>query len=789
MTAVESFFQARCSGTALDSVQLKSDRVTFRKDLISHGEPPATQLREFEFSHVFPPQSENQDLLELIVPELVDRFESGLNICCVAYGPKECEKSDVLFGKLDEEETLKGESKDVVQAGLCVAMIDALFDSPSADDWAVFLSVLEIGEQKLSDLLVEGPKVTKPSVIRQPDGSFTASNLTSCQVDTETHAESLLFDALSRKQMRNSHILATLIVEIPEPDGATRRACSFLELDFALQSSVTALGRVLASLNANQPQAQIPFGKSLLTKLLSSRVDNDCFTNFLCCGDVSQSNEDSISQLVQVCEFSAQLRPESEGERTTKTTKPPYDTEGTATQIKLQISRLRKENARLRKSFVLLREESEKRIVAAYEKLSAYDGTVAKQGMLDFSECIQSFQPIELPTNLNGEGSQKRSSLVTTLAEPKSTKGHPQQRRQSRSGRRVSLANLTESSDSSLSGYGTLTSPVAAHVVSQRVLNKLADTTRQNFEMKRAIERLNNDRTAREAARNDRVAEIHERLVDAEEQIQLEKQKASEIRENFELQIQSERQKMRALTCEAVVRTARRVASASELCRAPPQSTEEEDSENSLVVLSVAKKRNRQEAIAFRKRCEARCRQLRQQFQLKETQLSSEVAKLQQENERLMDAMQKVCSHSSTHTGNMSGVIDQLVRIVDRIQSGSYPVLTKHSGVSFSIPHTELQKIATLIRNQCDAAPVDASLSEHTFNNILPLMEQSARTVTHISVSLREFIARQVAIDTAHSNKNTTKHETPTDLDSAETEIQHAFFHEAVTLEEVDGKH
>lgn len=112
------------------------------------------------FSRIFSPNSLQSDVYEHAMSPLLDRFVKGDNCVFFAYGMTNSGKTHTIQGSSADQGLLPRLVSDILRS---------IEDSRPIDDWRLSVSVLEIYQEKIFDLL--GKKSEKPEKLTIRDGN------------------------------------------------------------------------------------------------------------------------------------------------------------------------------------------------------------------------------------------------------------------------------------------------------------------------------------------------------------------------------------------------------------------------------------------------------------------------------------------------------------------------------------------------------------------------------------------------------------------------------------------
>ncbi|GAB2211558.1 hypothetical protein Drorol1_Dr00024876 [Drosera rotundifolia] len=253
--------------------------------------------KQFKFDHVFSPQATQEAVFAQTSPVITSVLD-GYNVCIFAYGQTGTGKTFTMEGTAENR-------------GVNYRTIEELFrianERSSTMKYELFVSMLEVYNEKIRDLLVEGSnQSTKKLEIKQAeDGTLEVPGLVeACASDTETVWGLLK----SGSQLRSvgstnanecssrSHCLLRLSVKAKNLVNGQSIKSNLWLVDLAgservgrievegerlkesqfINKSLSALGDVIAALASKT--SHVPYRNSKLTHMLQSSLGGDCKT-------------------------------------------------------------------------------------------------------------------------------------------------------------------------------------------------------------------------------------------------------------------------------------------------------------------------------------------------------------------------------------------------------------------------------------------------------------------------------------------------------------------------------
>mmetsp|Transcript_65799 Transcript_65799/g.122709 ORF Transcript_65799/g.122709 Transcript_65799/m.122709 type:complete len:970 (-) Transcript_65799:71-2980(-) len=151
--------------------------------------------------HVFGPNSTQEEVYNQAVTPICDAVINGYNGAVIAYGQTGSGKTYTMFGSMTGGSGINGKSR-----GIAPRAVTQLFDALSQQScWSVEVSVLEIYNERVRDLLAPGPGVTHVEIHEVPvqdDGttSFRCPQATCWQANCPDEALAALAEGLRRRE-------------------------------------------------------------------------------------------------------------------------------------------------------------------------------------------------------------------------------------------------------------------------------------------------------------------------------------------------------------------------------------------------------------------------------------------------------------------------------------------------------------------------------------------------------------------------------------------------------------
>eukprot|EP00906_Rhabdomonas_costata_P005169 RCo007756 len=297
---------------------------------------PAFGQKLFTFDKVFPMDSTQDEVFELIGLPLVDSVVSGYNGTILAYGQTASGKTHAMMGPAGGTvDVLSEGSSDYNQRGLIPRILCTLFEAlqrlpPAEVAWSVTLSMFELYKEQIRDLLTGPSSAGLEYRIREDIVSgkgIYVENLTESQVTSAAEVLEIIRKGTSNRVVARtdandtssrSHSLVQVVVnQINFVQGGTKTTGRLNLVDLAgsekvgktgaegdrlkeaqaINLSLTLLGQVIYKLTDGH-SLHIPYRDSKLTRLLQDSFGGNSRTTLLCaCSPSSYNQQETISTL------------------------------------------------------------------------------------------------------------------------------------------------------------------------------------------------------------------------------------------------------------------------------------------------------------------------------------------------------------------------------------------------------------------------------------------------------------------------------------------------------------
>lgn len=294
------------------------------------------KMKVWEFDHVFNASSTQEEIFAEIKP-LVTSILDGYNVCIFAYGQTGSGKTHTMSGSIESP-------------GVNTRSLQELFEKKRErlkefqDD--ITVSVMEIYNEQIRDLLIQDGSSTNLQVRQGPNGNFVPG-LTQVPVQTldevldliqignkyrSTHAtdmnehssrsHSILSVQLTSQNLVTSAVShgKVFLVDLAGSERLSKTGAEGLRLKEAqnINRSLSALGDVIAA-RANK-QKHVPYRNSSLTYLLQDALGGDSKTLMVACASpVDYNSEESFCTL----NFASRTRTVEMGKATRNLTQMP----------------------------------------------------------------------------------------------------------------------------------------------------------------------------------------------------------------------------------------------------------------------------------------------------------------------------------------------------------------------------------------------------------------------------------------------------------------------------------
>ncbi|CAL8260155.1 unnamed protein product [Merluccius merluccius] len=277
--------------------------------------------RRFHFDKVFPPGASQEAVFAGTLP-LITSCVDGYNVCILAYGQTGSGKSYTMTGTRD-------------QPGVNVRSIQELLHmctEQQSISYSLKVSMLEIYNDSLNDLLAKKNRTAPPLEIRAQGRGVSVPGLT--QVPVQTQDDIIIAMETGEKNRKiastkmniessRSHLVLTLTVEgVDRVSGVTSLGtltlCDLAGSEriskteakgerlveaAAINKSLTALGQVFSALRCNA--LHVPFRNSKLTHLLQPCLSGDA----KCCVLVTLSPDPGdLAETLSTLQYGASIQ-------------------------------------------------------------------------------------------------------------------------------------------------------------------------------------------------------------------------------------------------------------------------------------------------------------------------------------------------------------------------------------------------------------------------------------------------------------------------------------------------
>ncbi|GAM24669.1 hypothetical protein SAMD00019534_078440 [Acytostelium subglobosum LB1] len=273
--------------------------------------------RTYQFDHIFPPDSKQQDLFEVSVRPIADEVLSGFNGTIFVYGQTGTGKTYTMEGKMDQPE----------ENGIIPRTVDYIFQTleKAGNDYNVRCSHLEIYKEEIYDLLTCNNQ-NENKALNVYDGKV--QDLEEVVVNDTKSILSVLSKSCKRRQTAEtqynkhssrSHCIFTITVNVKETtlggedlikigklnlvdlagsENAQKSGTSERLREAAvINQSLLTLGRVITALTS-EGQGHIPYRDSKLTRLLQDSLGGKTKTSIIATVSPSALNlEETVNTL------------------------------------------------------------------------------------------------------------------------------------------------------------------------------------------------------------------------------------------------------------------------------------------------------------------------------------------------------------------------------------------------------------------------------------------------------------------------------------------------------------
>ncbi|CAH1265491.1 KIFC3 [Branchiostoma lanceolatum] len=296
--------------------------------------PSGGSKKKFSFDKVFSPTSTQEQVFEDTLP-IVQSCVDGYNVCILAYGQTGSGKTFTMMGPPDYPGVNVRTIKELLR--IC--------NDKETVDYTLKISMVEVYNETLSDLLKEGSIGNAALDIRTMGKKQVITGLTAIEVKTEGDITDTMesgfrnrttaFTKMNAESSR-SHLLLMLTVEGHDKISSTTSFGTLMLVDLAgseriskteatgqrlveaaaINKSLTALGQVFQSLRTNA--LHVPYRNSKLTHLLQPVLGGDAKA---CLFVMVSPDEKNVSETISTLTFGSNARQVSLGKAERNVTK------------------------------------------------------------------------------------------------------------------------------------------------------------------------------------------------------------------------------------------------------------------------------------------------------------------------------------------------------------------------------------------------------------------------------------------------------------------------------------
>ncbi|XP_078596067.1 uncharacterized protein LOC144873050 [Branchiostoma floridae x Branchiostoma japonicum] len=296
--------------------------------------PTGGSKKTFSFDKVFSPASTQEQVFEDTLP-IVQSCVDGYNVCILAYGQTGSGKTFTMMGPPDYPGVNIRTIKELLR--IC--------NDKETVDYTLKISMVEVYNETLSDLLKEGSIGNATLDIRTMGKKQVITGLTAIEVKTERDITDTMetgfknrttaFTKMNAESSR-SHLLLMLTVEGHDKISSTTSFGTLMLVDLAgseriskteatgqrlveaaaINKSLTALGQVFQSLRTNA--LHVPYRNSKLTHLLQPALGGDAKA---CLFVMVSPDEKNVSESISTLTFGSSARQVSLGKAERNVTK------------------------------------------------------------------------------------------------------------------------------------------------------------------------------------------------------------------------------------------------------------------------------------------------------------------------------------------------------------------------------------------------------------------------------------------------------------------------------------
>lgn len=180
------------------------------ENILVHQSKPGSYPKHFEFEHVFFPGDTQEVIFDEVQP-LITSLLDGYNVCIMAYGQTGSGKTHTMLGTKEEPGIVPRAGDDLFK----------LVDEKPAGSASVQVSVTEVYNNEIYDLLSDNPKDTKHEITSTEEGGLDTASTIQIQVHSSADIEKWMEHGLRHRAMiatkvhehsSRSHLVVTLTV-------------------------------------------------------------------------------------------------------------------------------------------------------------------------------------------------------------------------------------------------------------------------------------------------------------------------------------------------------------------------------------------------------------------------------------------------------------------------------------------------------------------------------------------------------------------------------------------------
>eukprot|EP00944_MAST-04C_sp_MAST-4C-sp1_P006210 g6210.t1 len=292
-----------------------------------------------KFDHVFPPQTTQQNIYDMI-KDCAQNCIDGFNSTCFAYGQTGSGKTYTMFGDDTKGDDIYSSGKVPPSAGIIPRVVHELFShiKRNRKKCTAVVSFMQIYNEQIYDLLRDPRRGSSLTIKEDTNVGLYVDGLSEFVVSTEHECLKLLRVGDDSRAVRHtemndyssrSHTIFQIILETrvheDDPDNVIRSKLNLVDLAGSekwnvhsfigdahaaelsnINLSLHCLGRCIESL-AKGDNSYIPYRDSKLTRLLQDSIGGTAKTKLLCMLSPVAANADESQATLRFADCAKQV--------------------------------------------------------------------------------------------------------------------------------------------------------------------------------------------------------------------------------------------------------------------------------------------------------------------------------------------------------------------------------------------------------------------------------------------------------------------------------------------------